>query len=96
MTDPVARLARAISGMFNPVLYPNMGEKLPISQEELGELAGLQRQRANAAIRRLEAMGLVRAEYGSLVVTDLEGLRKLPGVRRLRCARQAGLSTVSW
>lgn len=75
LTDPVARLARAISGMFNPVLYPNMGETLPISQEELGELAGLQRQRANAAIKHLEAMGFVRAEYGCLVVTDLEGLR---------------------
>ena len=75
LTDPVARLARAISGMFNPILYPNMGEKLPISQEELGELAGLQRQRANAAIKRLEAMGFVRAEYGSLIVTNLVGLR---------------------
>jgi CRP/FNR family cyclic AMP-dependent transcriptional regulator len=75
LTDPVARLARAISGMFNPVLYPNMQEKLPISQEELGELAGLQRQRANTSVKRLEAMGFVRAEYGSLVVTDLMGLR---------------------
>ena len=75
LTDPVARLARAISGMFNPVLYPNMGEKLPISQEELGELAGLPRQRANIAIKQLSAMGCVHAEYGSLVVTDLAALR---------------------
>ena len=75
LTDPVARLARAISGMFNPVLYPNMGEKLPISQEELGELAGLPRQRANIAIKQLSAMGFVHAEYGSLVVTDLAALR---------------------
>ena len=74
VTDPATRLARSIGVLFNPVLYPRMGPLLPVSQEELGELAGLTRQRTNAAIRTLEAAGLVRAEYRSLRILDLKGL----------------------
>jgi CRP/FNR family cyclic AMP-dependent transcriptional regulator len=77
LTDPVAQLARAISMLFNPVLYPDAGSFLPISQEEFGELAGLSRQRTNAAIKVLERRGLVVAGYGGLLVKDLAGLKSL-------------------
>lgn len=72
--DPVVKLARSILSLFNPVLYPGMGSALFVSQEQIGELAGLSRQRTNAAIKALERAGLVRANYGSLQIMDLQAL----------------------
>jgi CRP/FNR family cyclic AMP-dependent transcriptional regulator len=72
--DPMVKLARSILSLFNPVLYPGMGSALFVSQEELGELAGLSRQRTNAAIKSLERAGLVRANYGNLQIVDLQAL----------------------
>jgi CRP/FNR family transcriptional regulator, cyclic AMP receptor protein len=77
MTDPVVRVARAISGLFDPVLHPGLGPLLQISQEELGELAGISRQSANAAVKALQAAGLVRAAYGGLLIMELDALRNL-------------------
>ena len=76
LLGPNARLARCLASMFNPHLYPGVGPSLPISQEELAQLAGLPRQRANQALQRLEQAGLLRIEYGGLTVTDLDGLRR--------------------
>jgi CRP-like cAMP-binding protein len=72
--DPRIKLARSILSLFNPVLYPGMGSALFVSQEEIGELVGLSRQRTNAAIKALESAGLVRAHYGSLQIMDLQAL----------------------
>ena len=57
------------------MLHPGIGRQLQISQEELGFLAGISRQRVNRALRALADAGLVRVEYGSVTVLDLEGLR---------------------
>jgi CRP/FNR family transcriptional regulator, cyclic AMP receptor protein len=73
--DPRIKLARSILSLFNPVLYPGMGSALQVSQQELGELAGLSRQRTNAAIKDLEEARLVQASYGSLLIMDLQALR---------------------
>jgi CRP-like cAMP-binding protein len=75
LSDPCARVARAISGLYNPVLYPGLGPFLQVSQEELGEVAGLSRQRTNAAIKALGKAGLVRPVYGGLLIVDLPALR---------------------
>jgi len=75
LLGPDARLARCLASMFNPHLYPGVGPALPISQEEIAQLAGLSRQRANQALQRLEQAGLLRIEYGGITVTDLAGLR---------------------
>jgi len=75
LLGPEARLARVLAGLFNPVLYPGIGSSLPVSQEELGQLVGLSRQRVNQALKRLEAEGLLRVEYGSVTVLDLARLR---------------------
>ena len=77
LLGPDARLARCLASMFNPHLYPGIGPSLRISQEEIAQLAGLSRQRANQALQRLEQAGLLRIEYGGITVTDLEGLRRL-------------------
>jgi len=70
-----ARLARCLASMFNPVLYPGISRELQISQEEIGFLAGVSRQRVNQALRKLEDAGLLRIDYGSITILDLAGLR---------------------
>jgi CRP-like cAMP-binding protein len=74
-SDPDLRVARSLASLFHPVLYPGVGELLRITQEELGYLVGLSRQRTNEALRRLQALGLIRIEYGGVRVLDLAGLR---------------------
>ena len=79
LLGPDARLARSLAALFNPVLYPGDGPTLPISQEEMGQLVGLSRQRVNQALNALERAGLLRADYGSITVVDLPGLRRYEG-----------------
>lgn len=69
--DPEVRLARALAQLFNPHLYPNRGNGLAITQEEIGLLCGLSRPRANKALKQLEDLGLLKVEYGSISVPDL-------------------------
>ncbi len=73
--DPDARVARCLAELFNPQLYPGMGMRLDITQEEIGYLARVSRQRANQALHTLEVCGLLRVEYGGVEVLDLKGLR---------------------
>jgi CRP-like cAMP-binding protein len=68
-------VARNLSALFHPVLYPGVGEVLRITQQELGYLVGLSRQRVNEALKVLQGQGLIRIEYGGLRVLDLAGLR---------------------
>jgi CRP-like cAMP-binding protein len=75
MLDIDTRIARVLAALFNPVLYPGTNRLLQISQEELGYLAGVSRQRANQGLKVLEEAGLVRSEYGGINVLDLDGLR---------------------
>jgi CRP-like cAMP-binding protein len=79
LLDPDARIARCLAWLFNPHLYPGIGERLAISQEEIGFLSGVSRQRVNQAMRSLEAAGLLRIEYGGVTVLDVEGLRRYGG-----------------
>ena len=76
LLDIDSRVARAVSSLFNEHLYPGIGKTLEISQEEIGLLAGISRQRANQALKVLEQQGLVRVDYGVIEVLDLEGLRQ--------------------
>lgn len=76
LLDPDARIARCLASLFNPVLYPGANRLLQISQEELGYLAGVSRQRANQALKVLEDKGLLRSEYGGINVLDIEGLQR--------------------
>lgn len=75
LLEPDARVARSLAAMFNPHLYPEIGPELAISQEEIGYLAGVSRQRVNQALKVLEMAGLVRVEYGGILILDLAGLR---------------------
>lgn len=76
LLDPDARVARCLGSMVNPLLYPGNGHSLRIAQEEIGNLAGVSRQRVNQALQRLEAERLLTIEYGGIRILDLEGLRR--------------------
>lgn len=75
LLEPDARVARCLASLFNPQLYPGASRELMISQEELGYVSGVSRQRANQALQRLADARLLRVEYGKLTVLDLDGLR---------------------
>ena len=75
MANPDLRVARSLAALFNPVLYPGVGEILRITQQEMAYLVGLSRQRVNEALSNLQAQGTIRIEYGGLRVLDLEALR---------------------
>lgn len=75
LNNPDVRVARSLASLFNPVLYPGVGEVLRITQQELAYLVGLSRQRVNEALAALEAQGAIRVEYGGLRVLDLDALR---------------------
>jgi CRP-like cAMP-binding protein len=76
MTDPDGRVARSLAALFHPVLYPGVGGLLRITQQELGYLVGLSRQRVNEALRTLQADRVIAVEYGGVRVLDLERLRR--------------------
>ena len=75
MTDADARVARSLGALFHPVLYPGVGGLLRITQQELGYLVGLSRQRVNEALKNLQTRGCIRVEYGGVRVIDIVALR---------------------
>jgi CRP/FNR family transcriptional regulator, cyclic AMP receptor protein len=75
MSNTNARVARTLVTLAHPTLAPNVGEVLRITQQELGFLCGLSRQRVNEALRALEFKQLIRVEYGGVRVPDWAQLR---------------------
>jgi len=93
MSDPDVRVARSLGSLFHPVLYPGVGDLLRITQQELGYLVGLSRQRVNQALHALQDARVIRVEYGGVRVIDLEALRRYtpaPGVARAPAGAAAG------
>lgn len=75
MLDTDARVARTLAALFDPYLNPVQSRVLHISQEEIGYLCSLSRQRANQALQLLEKAGLLKVEYGAITILDLQALR---------------------
>jgi CRP-like cAMP-binding protein len=75
LNNPDIRVARSLAALFNPALYPGVGEILRITQQELAYLVGLSRQRVNEALTALATQGSIRVEYGGLRILNLEALR---------------------
>jgi CRP-like cAMP-binding protein len=76
LADPDTKVAPRLRALFHPVLYPGVGELLRITQQELGYLVGLSRQRVNEALTRLQQRGWIRVEYGGVRVLDLAALQR--------------------
>lgn len=79
LLEPDARVARSLAGLYNPLLYPEQLTDVQLSQEELGYLSGVSRQRVNQALQVLEKARLLKVEYGRIRILDLEGLRSFNG-----------------
>lgn len=75
MSSSDERVAHTLAAMFHPVLYPGVGSLLRITQDELGQLCGLSRQRVNQALQRLTGLELLRLRYGGIEVPDPVRLR---------------------
>ena len=73
--SPEARVARSLASMFNHDLYPGMHYRLEISQEELGNLSGISRQRVNQALHVLQSEQIVDVKYGAITILDIEALK---------------------
>ena len=74
ISDPDLKVARNLAALFHSQLYPGVGSLLRITQQELGYLVGLSRQRVNQALNTLAARQLIRIEYGGVRVLDRAGL----------------------
>ncbi|MEO6917750.1 MAG: Crp/Fnr family transcriptional regulator [Collimonas sp.] len=70
-----AQVAQAIAQLFHPMLYPRTSAVLELSQEEIGLLTGISRQRVNQALRHLADLQLISISYQSIRVVDLSSLR---------------------
>lgn len=79
MLEPDARVARCLAEMFNPYLYPGHRNELEISQEEIGYLCGVSRQRVNQALQTLARAGLLEVDYGRVRILDLPALKRYGG-----------------
>ena len=89
LLGPSARVARCLASLFHPDLYPRIGNFVQLSQEEIGLLSGVSRQRTNEALHELEREGLLRVEFGGATVLDLNGLRAYSGPLARASARAA-------
>ncbi len=76
LLGPDARVARCLASLFDPDLYPRAGNHVQLSQEEIGLLCAVSRQRANASLHQLEREGLLRVEFGGITVLDVGRLRR--------------------
>ncbi|HEV7577619.1 MAG TPA: Crp/Fnr family transcriptional regulator [Caldimonas sp.] len=86
LLGPDARVARCLASLFDPDLYPLAGDFVQLSQEEVGLLSAVSRQRTNEALHELERAGLLRVEFAGVTVLDLAGLRGYCGAAEARPA----------
>jgi CRP-like cAMP-binding protein len=77
--DPTARVARTLASMMNPILFPDVGRHLMITQEEMGLLAGVSRPIANQALKKLERDGILLWEYAGVTVLNFDKLQAYNG-----------------
>ena len=70
------RVARCLAWLFNPVLYPGVGARLELTQQEIGYLSGVSRQRVNRALQIMQTAGVLEVEYGAVHVLDLPALQQ--------------------
>lgn len=68
------RVARCLAWLYNPVLYPGVDLQLELTQQEIGYLSGVPRQRVNRALKLMQEKNLVRVSYGAVHINDVQGL----------------------
>ncbi len=79
--DPDVRMAKLIASFFQPDLHSPADMMLKLTQAELGSMAGMSRQRANLALRRLQEKGLIEIRSaGDIRVVSVGGLSSLTSI----------------
>ena len=74
------RIARRLLGhALSSDLRGRKEIQVRMTQADLALMLGASRSRTNAAIKTLEAQGLIKAGYRGITILDLPGLRKLAG-----------------
>jgi CRP-like cAMP-binding protein len=76
LLDADRLVARALVGLVHPLLNPRGDRHLTLSQEEMANLATVSRQRCNQSLMAMQREGLVKLEYGAIVVIDLDALQQ--------------------
>ncbi len=72
----VVRLARRLALMAEGYgERTHLSRTVEVSQEQLAMMVSTSRQTANHLLKELESRGLIRLQYGSIEILDLEGLR---------------------
>ncbi len=71
------RLAALICWLSGPGFFPAAADELPVTREEIGEIAGLSRNTAGRVLADLDRDGLIQTRYGRLVIADRSGLEAL-------------------
>ena len=74
MQNPTAQVAVCLTGIFNLQCDGKAAEVIRISHEEVARLCGVSRRVAGRALHSLEHAGLLRMEYGSLRILNVDGL----------------------
>ena len=75
------RVARCLAWLFNPVLYPGVGLRLELTQQEIGYLSGVSRQRVNHALQLMAGAGVLEVNYGAVRVLNLAALQRFRHLR---------------
>ena len=70
-------VAHCLGELFDERLYPGTTRRLPLSQEEVAQLAGISRPTANRALHELERLGVLSVAYGTVEVHDPQALQRL-------------------
>ncbi len=93
VSQPDGRLStRCLASLFDPALYPHATRTVQLSQDEIGLLAAVSRQRAHQALHQLERAGLLRIEFGGVTVLDLPGLRRYDGAAALPAGQRPAMA----
>jgi CRP-like cAMP-binding protein len=80
------RVARCLASLFDSDLYPSTSSLVKLSQDEIGLLSAVSRQRANRALHALQDAGLLKIEFGGVTVLDVPGLWRFSGDAEARGA----------
>lgn len=75
MMDPKVRVARQLSWLCNPVLSPDVRDRVEITQDELALLATVSRPLVNRSLQELAQEGLITVEHSAVNIRDLGKLR---------------------
>jgi CRP/FNR family cyclic AMP-dependent transcriptional regulator len=71
---PEARVARHLAWLCNPILNPDVHNRIEITQEDLSLLAAVSRQTVNRSLSTLQTAGLIRVERGAIDIFDVDKL----------------------